>query len=232
MNPPGPRFERQTRFAPLGRAGQARLEAARVLVVGCGALGGAVAQNLARSGIGRIVLVDRDVVEESNLPRQVLFEDRHARERTEKAVAARESLARIGGPTQVEAFVEHVDADNVERLVRDADLVVDGTDNLETRYLVNDVCVERGSPWIYGGVVGSGGLVLPVLPGRGPCLACLFPEPPPAGVLPTCETAGVLEPAVAAIAAVQSGLALRILTAAEELTPRLVELDVWEGRVR
>lgn len=226
------RFERQTRFAALGRAGQARLEAARVLVVGCGALGGALAQNLTRSGIGALVIVDRDVVEESNLPRQVLFESRHAIERTEKALAARETLARIGGPTKIEALVEHVDADNVERLVEGVSLVVDGTDNLETRYLVNDVCVERQIPWIYGGVVGSGGLVLPILPGSGPCLACLFPEPPPAGVLPTCETAGVLQPAVALIAALQAGLALRILAGSEPLTPKLYELDAWDGSVR
>lgn len=226
------RFERQTRFAPLARAGQERLERSSVLIVGCGALGGALAQNLTRSGVGRLVIVDRDVVEESNLPRQVLFEDRHARERTEKALAARETLQRIGGPTRIDALVEHVDADNVERLARDVDLVVDGTDNLETRYLVNDVCVELAKPWVYGGVVGAGGLVLAVIPGRGPCLACLFPEPPPAGVLPTCETAGVLQPAVALVAALQSGLALRLLADPAALAPRLCEVDAWDGRVR
>jgi adenylyltransferase/sulfurtransferase len=226
------RFERQTRFAPLGRAGQLRLEDARVLVVGCGALGGALAQSLTRSGVGQLVIVDRDLVEESNLPRQVLFDARHAAERVEKAVAARETLARIGGPTKIEALVEHVDADNVERLVEGVTLLVDGTDNLETRYLLNDVCVERKLPWVYGGVVGAGGLVMPILPGAGPCLACLFPEPPPAGVLPTCETAGVLQPAVALVAALQAGLALRIIAGTEEFVPRLYELDAWDGRLR
>jgi adenylyltransferase/sulfurtransferase len=229
------RFERQTRFAPLGARGQAQLGKSRVLIVGCGALGGALAQNLVRSGVGELVIVDRDVVEESNLPRQVLFEERHAKERTEKAAAARETLVRIGGPTRIEAFSEHLDADNVERFVEGAGLVLDGTDNLETRYLLNDVCVERALPWIYGGVVGSNGLVMPVFPGRGPCLACLFPEPPPAGVLPTCETAGVIEPAVALVAALQSGLALRILARAETeelLEPRLYDMDAWDGRVR
>ena len=204
----------------------------RVLLVGCGALGGAIAQNLTRSGVGELVLVDRDVVEESNLPRQVLFDERHARERTEKSVAAAESLARIGGPTRVEALSEHVDADNVERLAEGCHLVLDGTDNLETRYLVNDLCVDRGLPWVYGGVVGGSGLVMPVIPSRGPCLACLFPEPPPPGVLPTCETAGVLEPAVALVAALQSGLALRLATSPEGLEPRLYELDAWGARVR
>jgi adenylyltransferase/sulfurtransferase len=236
------RFERQTRFAPLGLEGQGQLQTARVLVVGCGALGGALAQSLVRSGIGHVVIVDRDVVEESNLPRQVLFTARHAHEHVEKALAARETLLQIGGPTRIDAHAEHLDADNVERFVTGADLVLDGTDNLETRYLVNDVCVERNLPWVYGGVVGASGLVMPILPGRGPCLACLFPEPPPAGVLPTCETAGVIQPAVALVAALQAGLALRILATREigessasarpSLEPHLYDLDAWDGHVR
>ncbi|MBL8862898.1 MAG: ThiF family adenylyltransferase [Planctomycetes bacterium] len=226
------RFARQVRFAALGAEGQARLQRASALLVGCGALGGSIAQALVRSGIGRLVLVDRDVVEESNLPRQVLFEERHARESALKAEAAAESLARIGGPTRVEAHAAHVDASNLAELARGVGLVLDGTDNLETRYVLNDHCVEAGMPWIYGGVVGSGGLVLPVLPGSGPCLRCVFPEAPPPGVLPTCETAGVLQPAVAFVAALQAGLALRILSGAPLPTPRLVELDAWDGRAR
>jgi adenylyltransferase/sulfurtransferase len=226
------RFARQVRFAGLGADGQARLASKSALVVGCGALGGAIAQSLVRSGIGRLVLVDRDVVEESNLPRQVLFEERHARESVLKAEAARETLARIGGPTRVEAHAAHVDAENLHELAAGIDVVVDGTDNLETRYLVNDFCVEASVPWIYGGVVGSGGLVLPVLPGVGPCLRCVFPEAPPPGVLPTCETAGVIQPAVAFVAALQAGLALRILANGAGLVPRLVELDAWDGRAR
>jgi molybdopterin-synthase adenylyltransferase len=226
------RFERQTRFAPLARAGQARLESARVLIVGCGALGGALAQSLVRSGVGTLVLVDRDVVEESNLPRQVLFDERHAREARTKVEAARETLARIGGPTRLETHAAHLDVDNLAELARGADLVLDGTDNLETRYLVNDWCVEQGVRWIYAGVVGAGGLVLPVLPGAGPCLACVFPEPPPPGVLPTCDTAGVLQPAVALVAAMQAGLALRLLASPAGFEPRLHELDAWDGRAR
>ena len=226
------RFERQTRFAPLGQSGQARLERARVLLVGCGALGGALAQSLVRSGVGQLVLVDRDLVEESNLPRQVLFDERHARESTPKVEAARESLVRIGGPTTIHTHALHLDEQNAEELAQDADLVLDGTDNLSTRYLLNDLCVESARPWIYAGVLGSGGLVLPVLPGRGPCLRCLFPEPAPSASLETCETAGVLQPAVALIAALQAGLALRILVQPEDLEPELYELDAWEPRVR
>ncbi|MEZ6004441.1 MAG: ThiF family adenylyltransferase [Planctomycetota bacterium] len=231
---PGPqhRFDRQTRFAPLGTAGQQRLETSRVLILGTGALGGVLAQNLVRSGIGQVVLADRDSVAWSNLPRQVLFEERHAREAAPKALAAKETLQRIGGPSQIEAFAVHVDADNLPDLAAGAHLVLDGTDNLETRYLLNDYCVRSGVPWVYAGVVGGGGLVLAIRPGQGPCLRCLFPEPPPAGSLETCDTAGVLMPAVGAVASIASGLALRLLVAPEDLQAQLIEVDVWRGSTR
>lgn len=228
------RFERQTRFAPFGPRGQARLAQSRVLLVGCGALGGVLAQNLVRSGVGELVLVDRDIVELSNLPRQVLFEDRHAREGTLKVEAAAETLKRIGGPTRLEVHAAHLDADNLEDLAEGCELILDGTDNLGTRYLLNDFAIQDGVPWIYGGVVGSGGLVMAILPDRGPCLRCLFPEPPPAASLPTCDTAGVLLPAVATIASLQSGLALRLLAegTATKLETALLEVDVWSGELR
>ena len=206
------------------------------MLVGCGALGGVLGQSLARAGVGELVLVDRDIVEESNLPRQVLFEDRHAAEGTLKVVAAAETLARIGGPTRLETHAQHLDADTIEDLAEGCDLVLDGTDNLGTRYLVNDWCVQNDVPWVYGGVVGSGGLVLPVLPGRGPCLRCIFDRPPPTGTLETCDTAGVLLPAVGAVASLQAGLGLRILGAdpdsPAELKPALLEVDVWSGQLR
>jgi len=231
---PDARFDRQERFAPLGPEGQRRLQGARVLLVGCGALGGSLAQTLTRCGVGTLVLVDRDVVELTNLPRQVLFEPRHIGR--PKAEAARETLGRIGGPTRVEAHALHVDADNLEELAAGSDLVLDGTDNLATRYLLNDLCVERGTPWIYGGVVGASGLVLPVLPGRGACLRCLFPDPAPPGSLPTCDTAGVVLPAVAAVAAFQSGAALHLLSAdpaaRAAFVPHLLDVDAWTGQAR
>ena len=226
------RFERQERFAALGAEGQARLEGSRCLLVGCGALGGVIAQELTRAGVGTLVLVDRDIVEITNLPRQVLFEDKHAAEGTLKVEAALETLSRIGGPTRFETHAEHLDAENIEDLAEGCDLILDGTDNLGTRYLINDYCVEAGLPWIYGGVVGSGGLVMPVLPSDGPCMRCVFPEPPPVGALATCETAGVILPAVAAIASLQAGLALRLLASPDELEPALVELDVWTAETR
>ena len=226
------RFDRQTRFGPLGPEGQERIERARVLVVGCGALGGVLAGSLARAGVGELALVDRDLVDETNLHRQVLFDERHAREGWAKVDAAADTLARIGGPTRVETFATHLDASNVRELARGADLVLDGTDNLATRYLVNDLCVRESIPWIYGGVVGGGGLAMAVLPGHGACLRCLFPEPPPAGTLETCETAGVIGPAVGAIASVQAGLALHVLARPGELAPRIVEIDAWSGVAR
>lgn len=234
MSAVDPRFDRQIRFAPLGPEGQRRLGGARVLLVGCGALGGSLAQTLVRCGVGALVLADRDVVEITNLPRQVLFEEAHLG--APKAVAAREVLARIGGPTRVDARAVHVDADNLEELAAGCHLLLDGTDNLATRYLVNDLAVRDGLPWIYGGVVGGSGLVLAVWPGRGPCLRCVFPEPPPPGTLPTCDTAGVILPAVSAVAAWQAGAALRWLASDEEararLEPALVELDPWTPRAR
>ncbi len=232
MNDFTKRFARQTRFDPLGVEGQARLQSSTVLIVGCGALGGVLAQSLTRSGVGRLKLVDRDIVEESNLPRQILFEDRHVHDSELKVVAAAETLRRVGGPTQLETFAEHLDAENIEELADDCDLILDGTDNMGTRYLVNDYSVDYNVPWIYAGVVGSGGLVLAVKPKEGPCLRCLFPDPPPAGSLPTCDTAGVLQPAVGAIASLQAGLALRALASPKALEPALLEIDVWDGMAR
>jgi len=230
MNTPD-RFDRQVRFAGLGPEGQRRLGEARVLLVGCGALGGVLAQELARMGVGLLRLVDRDIVELSNLPRQVLFEERHAESGHPKVEAARETLERIGGPTRIETHAVHVGAENITELAEGVDLVLDGTDNLSTRYLINDLCVSRELPWVYGGVVGASGLVLGVRPGQGACLRCLFPEPPPAGSLPTCDSAGVILPAVAAVASLQAGIGARLLVDPAGCTSRLQSIDVWEPEV-
>ncbi|MFN0243678.1 MAG: ThiF family adenylyltransferase [Planctomycetota bacterium] len=225
------RFERQTRFAPLGLAGQRRLESSRVLLVGCGALGGALAQSLVRSGVGELVLADRDVVDVSNLPRQVLFDERHAREGALKVAAAAETLARIGGPTRVTPHAVDVDVETLPDLAAGVDLVLDGTDNMATRYLINDYCVAHGVPWIYAGVVGAHGLVLFVRPGSA-CLRCVFPTPPPPGALATCETGGVVQPAVAMVAALSAAQALRALAGDTTFEPGLLELDAWNATLR
>lgn len=232
------RFDRQLRLPGWGTPGQARLQAARVALVGVGALGGAVAQWLVRAGVGELHLIDRDTVAFSNLPRQVLFSAEDAREGRAKVRAAAAQLERVGGPTRLIEHAEHLDARLLRRLGRQVDLWIDGTDNPATRYLLNDYAVKFERPWIYAGVVGTSGVVLPVLPDvPGPCLRCLFPEPPPSGVLPTCDSAGVLGPAVGMVAAAQATCALRYLTCAPdrraaELRARWWQLDPWnsEGR--
>lgn len=229
------RFDRQMRFAPLGREAQERLLASRVLLVGCGGLGGVLGQTMARIGIGELVLVDHDRVELSNLPRQVLFDEEHAIRAVPKAEAAAEVLARGGGPTRLVPHVARVTAETIDGLAAGCDLLLDGTDDLPTRYLLNDWCVARQIPWVFAGVVESAGLVLPVLPGRGACLRCVFPEPPPPEAIQKCTTVGVVLPAVAAVASMAAGLALRILARpdrVDELEPALVELDTWNGEAR
>ncbi|HPF15786.1 MAG: ThiF family adenylyltransferase [Planctomycetes bacterium] len=229
---PDNRFDRQTRFAPFGTAGQAKLEQASVFLLGAGALGGVIAQSLVRSGVGRLVFADRDSVDWTNLPRQVLFEDRHAAASTPKAWAALEALERIGGPTRLEAHATHVDADNLVELSAGCDVLLDGSDNLETRYLLNDLAVKSDRPWVYAGVIGGGGLVMPIRPNVGPCLRCLFPEPPPPGTLETCDTSGVLMPAVGSVASLAAGMALRLLVDPAGTPLRLMEIDAWHGELR
>ncbi|HED66281.1 MAG TPA: thiazole biosynthesis adenylyltransferase ThiF [Planctomycetes bacterium] len=226
------RFDRQVRFAGLGERGQRVLGESRVLLVGCGALGGVLAQILVRAGVGSLVLVDRDIVEPSNLPRQVLFDEEDALRGTPKVLAASAALARIGGPTELVPHAAHLDVRNLDPLAAGCDLILDGTDNLETRYLLNDFALERGLPWVYAGVVGSGGLVLPVIPGRGACLRCFFPEAPPAGSLPTCDSQGVILPAVSLVASLAAGIGMRLLVDPDGVVPRLFELDAWGGTPR
>jgi molybdopterin-synthase adenylyltransferase len=222
------RYSRQMLFRPLGRAGQERLAAARVLVVGCGALGSVLANTLVRAGVGFTRLVDRDIVELSNLQRQVLYDEADARDGTPKAVAAARALAAINSTVTIEPVVADVTNDNVEPLLAEVDLVVDGLDNFAARYLINDACVKQGLPWVYAGVVASYGMVMPVVPGEGPCYRCVFPEVPPPGQAQTCDTVGVLGPAVNVVASFAAMEAMKLLVGAE--TERaLLAVDVWRN---
>jgi adenylyltransferase/sulfurtransferase len=226
------RYSRQIRFHSVGEAGQERLLRARVTVVGCGALGSFHAEALARVGVGRLRLVDRDYVELSNLQRQWLFDENDARDGLPKAAAAARKLAAINSGVAAEPIIADLTPRNAEELLSDSDLILDGTDNFETRYLINDYAVREGIPWIYGAAVASYGLVMPVLPGRGPCLRCVYPSPP-AGVQPTCETSGVLGALTSLIASLQCGAAMRLLTGnvgADDF--RLTTADVWTGQIR
>lgn len=222
------KYSRQILFAPIGEAGQKRLLHSHVAVIGCGALGGVQIEALARAGVGRLRLVDRDFVEESNLQRQIMFDEQDARDRLPKAIACQRRVARINSDIQVEALVTDVTNRNIEKIIGDVDLVLDGTDNFETRFLINDACVKWGKPWIYGAVVGSYGLTMTIRPGETPCFRCLLETLPPPGSSPTCDTVGVLLPAVMVVASIQVAEALKILTGnVEALHGGLVQVDVW-----
>ena len=181
------RYSRQVRFGPLGEAGQEKLARSRVAIVGCGALGSVSALALARAGVGMLRLIDRDLPEVSNLPRQVLFDEQDIRDGLPKAVAARRQLQRINSDLEIEVEVTDLTPRNADRLLGGVDCIVDGTDNFEARFLINEVCCRDRIPWVYGGAIGAEGRVLAVRPGSTACLRCLIPEPPAAGSLPTCE---------------------------------------------
>lgn len=226
------RYARQELFSGIGREGQLRLSASTVVVVGCGALGTHAANTLARAGVGTIVLVDRDLVDWTNLQRQVLFDEEDARAGKPKAIAAAESLARVNSECRVEPEVTDLGPFNAERILRRADVVIDGTDNFETRYLINDACVKLEKPWVYAGVIAGYGMTFPFLPHDGPCFRCAFPDPPPAGMAPTCDTVGIIEPIVAVIAGAQCAEALKILSGATDRVRRsLLHVDLWTGKV-
>ena len=221
------RYSRQILFQGVGAEGQRRLEQARVAVVGCGATGSAVASLLARSGVGTIRVIDRDYVEPSNLQRQTLFDETDARESLPKAVAAARKIAVFNSEIVVEPKVADLTPENIEVLLEDMELILDGTDNFETRYLVNDFAVKQGLPWIYAAAVGSYGVTLNVLPGTTACLACVFPESPQ-GTFETCETAGILNSAVNLVASIEATEAIKLLVGATEKVRRtLLSFDVW-----
>ena len=222
------RFSRQTRFAPFGAHGQAELARATVAVVGLGGLGSWIAEHLARAGVGTLRLIDRDVVEESNLPRQALYIQRDAEVGRPKAEAAAERLAAIGGPTRLEPFVRELNRRTADALLAPAEVVLDGLDAFAPRFLLNDWCHARGKPWVHGGAVAGSGSVLLVTP-AGPCLRCLFPGADGTIGGETCETAGVFSPLTALVAALQAGEAMRWL-AGDRRRRRLVQVEAWEGR--
>lgn len=215
-------------FPQIGREGQEKLLASRVLIVGCGALGASHAEMLARAGVGNLRIVDRDFVEFSNLQRQTLYSESDAADRLPKAVAARDRIAAINSETQVEPIVADVNNSNIESLISECDVVIDGTDNFQVRYLVNDACVKHGTPWIYGAAVASYGTTMTIRPGETPCLRCIFEEMPDAGSSPTCDTAGVIMPIIASISAIQVAECLKLLVGdTASLHGSLIHIDLW-----
>ncbi|HYJ86754.1 MAG TPA: ThiF family adenylyltransferase [Pyrinomonadaceae bacterium] len=227
------RYSRQILFSGIGAGGQQKLLQSSVLIVGCGALGSAQAESLARAGVGALRIADRDFVEPSNLQRQTMFTEKDAAGRIPKAVAAANHIREINSEIVVEAEIVDVSHSNIERLIKECDVVLDGTDNFATRYLINDACVKNKINWIYGAAVGSYGVTMTILPHQTPCLRCVFEEAPPAASAPTCDTAGVLMPIISVVAAVQVSEALKLLTGQTGALHRsLMQFDVWRNEWR
>ena len=221
------RYSRQVLYPGIGELGQNRLTEAHVAVVGCGATGAAAASLLARAGVGTLTLIDRDFVEESNLQRQVLFDEADARDALPKAEAARRKIAQFNSRTEVRAHVTDLIPSNIHTLLDGAAILLDATDNFETRYLLNDYSVEQGRPWIYAAAVGAYASTMNILPGETACLACLFPRPP-AGMVETCDTSGILNTAVNFAASVEVTEALKFLVGAQDKMRRtLLGRDLW-----
>jgi len=221
------RYSRQVRFEPIGNSGQAKISNSRVGLVGLGALGTVIAEQLVRAGVGSLRMIDRDLVELSNLQRQTLYDEDDARGNLPKSVAAERRLGKINSTVTIQGVVDDLNGSNVEAWLDGLDLVMDGLDNFETRFVLNDACRKNATPWIYAAAVGSYGLVMPVLP-DGPCLRCVVDTLPAAGTSPTCDTSGVIAPITGAIASVAVAEALRCLTG--QITKndvRLVSVDVW-----
>ncbi len=227
------RYSRQMRVPGIGKAGQQRIMNARVTLCGVGALGTVLANTLVRAGVGHLRVVDRDFVEPSNLQRQVLFDESDVTNNLPKAEAAAAKLRAINSAVRVEPVVADIDRTNVEEFCKDADLVLDGTDNFEVRYLINDAAVKLGKPWVYGGAVGTEGMTMTVVPGETPCLRCVFEASPGPGEVGTCETAGVLAPVVMIVASFQAAEALKLLAGkADAINRELLILNVWENTSR
>lgn len=224
------RYSRQLLFAPIGEEGQRKLLGSRAVLIGCGALGTVLANSLVRAGLGSLVIVDRDFVEENNLQRQVLFDEEDVASRLPKAVAAADKLRRTNSKVTIESVVKDATHANIESLTRDADIILDGTDNFEARLLINDVAVKTSTPWIYAGVISAYGVTMNVIPGKTPCLRCVYSDGPPPGTAPTCDTAGVIGPIVNVIASIEAAEAIKILIGSPKVSTKMVTIDLWEGR--
>ena len=235
MTPPldDEKYSRQILFAGVGPEGQQRLLSTGAVVVGCGAIGAAVANLLTRAGVGRLRILDRDFVETSNLQRQILFDENDAREALPKAVAAERKLRALNSGIQIEGLVTDLNSKNIEELLSGFPLILDGTDNFETRFLINDFAAQTGTPWIYAAAVGSYGLSFVVRPRQTACLACLLESGGTPGLEETCDTVGVLGPVVNLVASLEAAEALKLLSGSESaLHGRLISCDVWSGRLQ
>lgn len=223
------RYSRQVLFPKIGKEGQKKLGSSSVVIIGCGGLGSIIATSLVRAGIGKIKLIDRDLIEEHNLHRQLLFDEEDVKNQLPKAVAAERYLKKVNSTVEIEGVVADVNYSNIEKLVAGADLILDGLDNPETRFVINDASVKLKIPWIYGAAIAASGMTMNIIPGETPCFRCVFPSSPPPGVIPTCDTTGVIGPAPFIIGSLQSAEAIKILLGAREINRDVIVIDVWEG---
>lgn len=227
------RYIRQVRYPPLGEAGQRQLSQSKALLCGCGALGSVIANTLARAGVGTLRIVDRDFLEFNNLQRQVLYTEADVAAGLPKAIAAKKRLEEINSDITIEAHVVDVDHSNIADLANGVDIILDGTDNFETRFLLNDASLKLGIPWVYGGCIGAEGQTMTILPGESPCLRCVHGEPPPPGSVATCDSAGILGPIINVIASVQATEAIKILSGNRAaVSQTLGFFDLWANEFR
>ena len=227
------RYVRQMCYAPLGTAGQRRIQQATVLVCGCGALGSVLCNTLARAGVGHLRIVDRDFLELNNLQRQVLYDEQDVADHLPKAIAAAKKLRNINSEIEIEPIVTDVDFTNIESLVKNVDVILDGTDNFETRFLLNDAAHNFEIPWVYGGCIGAEGQTMTIVPGKTGCLRCLIPEVPPPGTTPTCDTAGILGPIINIVASFQACEAIKLISGNQDkISTSWTIVDLWDNRIR
>jgi molybdopterin/thiamine biosynthesis adenylyltransferase len=229
MTQPDDRYARQTLVQEIGATGQQKLAAARVVLVGCGADGSAIADRLVRGGVGNLTIIDRDFVELGNLQRQVLYDEADVAARLPKAVAAERKLRTINSAVTVRGIVADLNPENAADLLRDANLVMDGTDNFEARYLINDVCVRQRIPWVYCGVVATYGMTMTIVPHSTPCLRCVFPDPPPPGSTATCDTVGIWNPIVSVLGGIAAAEGMKLLIGSGTINRGIIYIDVWHN---
>lgn len=223
------RYSRQIMFPGIGEEGQAKLLSSSVVIIGCGALGSNIATFLVRAGVGKIKIVDRDFIEYHNLQRQILFDEDDIRDQLPKAIAAERRLRRVNSTVRIQGIVADINYTNIEEFCRGADVILDGLDNFETRYLINDVALKHKIPWVYGGAIASLGMTMTIIPGETPCFRCISPILPPPETTATCETAGIVGTAPAIIGSIQATEAMKILVGKEEVNRGLILIDVWKG---
>ena len=222
------RYSRQILFPGIGKAGQKRLGNSSVVIIGCGGLGATIATSLVRAGVGRVRIIDRDIIRYHNLHRQVLYDEEDVGLRLPKAIAAERHLKRINSSVEVEGIVTEVNQTSIEGLVSGANVILDGTDNFEIRLLMNDVSLKQNIPWIYGGAVASLGMTMTIIPHQTACFRCRFPSADPKAIF-TSDTAGIIGPAPFVIGSLEAAEAMKILVGAEEVNRDLIFIDVWRG---